>query len=345
MRKILRFEITDKCNQKCSMCWSTEWKHNDLEWESVEKIIYDYNSAFPGGTIVLTSREPLLSSSFEKVLKLAKKLGITLKLLTNGTLFTDKNCELIVNSSIDFISISIHGNEKIHDEIVHSSDSYNSIIKGLKKLNFYKEEYNRSDLNIRITTVMNENSFDNIEDIIAVCKQTGSSLRLQHLMWHNSEIKSKHKKVIKKKFGYDDSIIDGFLSNVNFDFDYVIKTIKKTKAICSAENVDLQIYPDLSEDDIFEWYSLKTIDNQRNMYCDHVGESIRMRANGDVSLCQYIDKYYGNGIKQSLHDILLSEEYNKVANDLKSGILFPICYHCCHLRKQEKIMKNNDSKI
>lgn len=28
--KILRFEITDRCNMRCDMCWSKEWKHNDL---------------------------------------------------------------------------------------------------------------------------------------------------------------------------------------------------------------------------------------------------------------------------------------------------------------------------
>ena len=66
--KILRFEITDKCNQKCDMCWSTDWEHKDLEWPFVEKMIIDYSNMYPKGIVVLTSREPLLSSNFEKVL-------------------------------------------------------------------------------------------------------------------------------------------------------------------------------------------------------------------------------------------------------------------------------------
>ena len=40
--KILRFEITDRCNMRCDMCWSKEWKHNDLSDKKVEKIIYDF---------------------------------------------------------------------------------------------------------------------------------------------------------------------------------------------------------------------------------------------------------------------------------------------------------------
>lgn len=345
MKKILRFEITDKCNQKCNMCWSTDWKHNDLKWENIEKIVYDYNEMYPAGTIVLTSREPLLSSSFENFLELTKKLNITVKLLTNGTLFTDRICKLIVNSTIDFISISIHGSEDIHNEIVGSLNSYNLIINGLYKINDYKKKYNRSNLNIRITTVINEHSLDSIEEIINICKKTSSSLRMQHLMWHSTKIKSKHKKKIKKKFGYNDNIIDGFLSNTGINYDYVIKTIKKAKEICSKENVELQIYPDLDESDILEWYSSETSNNQHDMYCDHVSESIRMRANGDISLCQYIDKYYGNAVKQNLNDILLSKAYNNIANDLNSGLLFPICYHCCHLRKKKKDIKSNNSKI
>ena len=44
--KILRFEITDRCNMKCDMCWSKDWKHNDLSDKKVAKIIYDNSSHY-----------------------------------------------------------------------------------------------------------------------------------------------------------------------------------------------------------------------------------------------------------------------------------------------------------
>lgn len=37
MSKVLRFEITDKCNLNCEMCWSTNWKHEDMEINTIKK--------------------------------------------------------------------------------------------------------------------------------------------------------------------------------------------------------------------------------------------------------------------------------------------------------------------
>ena len=35
MSRVLRFEITDKCNLNCEMCWSTNWKHEDMEMTTI----------------------------------------------------------------------------------------------------------------------------------------------------------------------------------------------------------------------------------------------------------------------------------------------------------------------
>ena len=43
MSRVLRFEITDKCNLNCEMCWSTNWKHEDMEMTTIKKIIEDFS--------------------------------------------------------------------------------------------------------------------------------------------------------------------------------------------------------------------------------------------------------------------------------------------------------------
>ena len=42
--KILRLEITDKCNMNCSMCWSTKWNHTEMTWDELHKLIFEYAS-------------------------------------------------------------------------------------------------------------------------------------------------------------------------------------------------------------------------------------------------------------------------------------------------------------
>lgn len=342
--KVLRFEITDKCNQKCNMCWSTDWKHCDMSWENIKQTILDYANHFPDGIIVLTSREPLLSSNFEKVLKLSNELGLKIKLLTNGTLFNDYNCDMITKSNIDFISISLHGNSIVHNKIVGMKNSYQKILEGLKKINEYKQKNNRNDLCIRITTVINEQLFDNIDDIIEVAKKYNTELRIQHMMWHNDEIKNNHKKKILERFNYSDNIIDGFLSSINIDAEYVITLLSYVKKRCEELNIDLQIYPYLDYEQIKKWYS-NDMFIKENIYCDHVDSSIRMRANGDITLCQYIEKKFGNVTNNKIEDIINDKNYIKICNELKNGQLFPICSHCCHVRVKKNRIIGENKKI
>ena len=55
MSKVLRFEITDKCNLNCEMCWSTNWKHEDMEMNTIKKIIEDFSRHEKNGIVVLKS--------------------------------------------------------------------------------------------------------------------------------------------------------------------------------------------------------------------------------------------------------------------------------------------------
>ena len=126
-------------------------------------------------------------------------------------------------------------------------------------------------------------------------------------------------------------------------FDELINFIKETTNKCKKENVDLQIYPDLDDDNIVKWYSNDEIE-YKDAYCDHVDTSIRVRANGDVALCQYIENCFGNIKDKDLKDIVETEEYKSIANNLKNGSLFPICYNCCHLRFHKKEIDNKGNK-
>lgn len=339
-KRILRFEITDKCNQRCNMCWSLDWTHKDMDWEYIEKMILDYSKCNPNGTIVLTSREPLLSSNIENTLNLAKKLNIQVKLLTNGTLLNDHYCKMIMESTIDFISISIHGSEKEHNEIVRCPNSYQKIIKGLEKLNEYKDKY-KKELEIRITTVINDKTKDNLDSLIQIAKENKTTLRLQHLMWHPSNIKELHKKKIKEIYNYEDNDIDGFLDDIDIKPEYVIDLINIAEEKCKIHKIPIQIYPELSKEEINNWYAPELKETKKEFFCNHVDESIRIRANGDITLCQYIDKSFGNIKNKSIKELMEDEEYNKIANELKNGNILPICLHCCHLRTKKE---NNNGK-
>lgn len=342
MEKVLRFEITDRCNQNCDMCWSNEWNHKEMKFSIIEKMLYDYASVYPNGIVVLTSREPLLSPFFKDTVSLTKKLGLRCKLLTNGTLLTDDMCSFIVNSNIDFISISIHGDMNYHNNLVHKSNSYQKIIEGLEKINYYKEKFNRDDLEIRITSVMNPNLANSIQEILYLCFKYKTTFRLQHYMWHDMNASLKNKELLMKSLNYDDSISSDFPSLPSVNPNEALNITKKAYLYSGIYGVDFQGYPNLNESEINDWYSCSYGDSL-GKYCDHASSSIRVRANGDVSLCQYINYKIGSVIDNSIID--LNKKYQEVTKSLDRGELYPICNRCCHVRVKKLVKSSLNGKI
>lgn len=344
--KILRFEITDRCNMKCDMCWSKDWKHNDLSDKKVAKTIYDFKKN-GGKTIVLTSREPLLSKNFKLVVDICKKENLDLKILTNATLITDETAKYIIESNIvSFIAISIHGIYEEHDNITGVHGSLKKAIEGIQNLNKYKR-INRTNIpEIRLTTVVSNEVINSIDFIISTAKENLTQLRIQHYMWHPASVKNKHKEYLKKIYGIDDYIIDGFPSECNIDYKNVISMLDYAKLKCKEEKIDLQIYPKMTDDEIEKWYGNNCEQVFQNGYCQHVIDSIRLRANGEISLCQYIDFIIGNIENKTIKDIVSNKLLNDIGENLKEGKIFPICNRCCHIETKElEDDKISNSKI
>lgn len=344
MDKILRLEITDKCNLKCNMCWSCDWKHEDLSYEKLEKIIIDYKEHEENGTVVLTSREPLLSKNFCKVLDLCTRLKLDIKILTNGTLINEDVCKLILNSNVSFVGFSIHGDEKLHDSIVNVKGAYRKTINGIELLDKYRKLYD-NNLKLRITTIFRKELFENIEGIIKIAKKNNTLLRIQHMMWYSDSEKIKNVNEIKNRLNYDDDLIYGFPSSCSLNSEEVKIIMNKANLLSKKYDVDLKFYPELLDDEIVFQY-----DNDANIkcsgYCDHPSESIRVRANGDVTFCQYIDKKIGNLCISSLDEVIYNnKDYKLMCDEFLNGNLFPICKKCCHYVNKKKYLKNSNYKI
>ncbi len=345
MNKILRFEITDRCNLRCEMCWSTEWAHREMTYEQIEKIIMEYRIN-GGGVVVLTSREPLLYREIKKVLALCNGVGLDIKLLTNGTLINEEMAEYIVlESGISFISVSVHGNEEVHDTVTGVHGSLKRIITALENLNYYKQKYNKNKPELRITSVITNELLESMEFVFSIVKNNNIQLRLQHYMWHSEETKLEHKKILIEQYGVNDDLIDGFNSICNINPSLVIRKLDKYKKMCWRENIDFQIYPAMSEEEIVTWYSSNKIRVFEKAHCCHVKDSIRLRANGEVVLCQYIDITIGELVSGSIQGIVNNELFTQITNRLISGELFPLCYRCCHVESDliEKVdLANGD---
>ena len=136
----LEVEAASKCQMRCPMCYTTYMKDHFkgiMKMDLYKKII-DEAAANNVYSIKLSWRgEPLLNPNLVEMIKYAKKKGIKdVAFLTNAELLTDKKSKELVESGLDWISISADGTDEIYNKIRFPAKFEETInkIKYLKKL-------------------------------------------------------------------------------------------------------------------------------------------------------------------------------------------------------------------
>jgi radical SAM protein with 4Fe4S-binding SPASM domain len=114
-------EAASSCQMRCPMCYTTYMPDEIkglMKWDLYVKLVDEV--AIRGVySIKLSWRgEPLLNNRIIDMIKYAKEKGIKeVSLLTNAELMTAKMAEAIVDSGLDWISISADGTKAVYDEI------------------------------------------------------------------------------------------------------------------------------------------------------------------------------------------------------------------------------------
>ena len=112
----LILELVNRCNLECVMCFQgfrNDAKKSTLDLEILKKLFFEFKKEKLDALLLSTS-ETLLHKNYETILKMAEEAEIMDQFLfTNGTLLNKKNSEIILNSSLTrlFISIDAATNE------------------------------------------------------------------------------------------------------------------------------------------------------------------------------------------------------------------------------------------
>lgn len=107
---------------------------------------------------------------------------------TNGVLL-DKYSEQIINSNIDFLSISLDGPKDIHDISRGIKGTYDKVISGINKIVSLKKD--NEFPNIKINCVVQEMNIDEMEHIIRLATDLQvDELQFQHLSFYDKKIMS-----------------------------------------------------------------------------------------------------------------------------------------------------------
>lgn len=136
MRRILYYNLTYRCNQKCRFCFSHNTNrigcHSDITLEQFKESL---KICRPGDRVVLNGGEPTLHADIIRMTEAAKDYGVEVVLYTNGTQLALRTLATdILSAGIDRITIPIHGERDLHDSVSEHIGSYDAVCQGLDKL-------------------------------------------------------------------------------------------------------------------------------------------------------------------------------------------------------------------
>ncbi|MFH1445067.1 MAG: radical SAM protein [Nanoarchaeota archaeon] len=280
------YDITARCNSKCSMCNMWKRKEDEMSVNEIRKIFTDLKK-FGIHTVFVQGGEPLIRKELFEVVSMLDGMGFTQNIISNGILMSDdalgkldkmnKNGRIMVTISLDTFD------KKKYIEI-RGVDQIERVLENIKHLAKYK------GLNGNIHTTVTSINFKELDDI----NKFATGLELDHSF--NT---------------YNDNINYISASNENLNLknteqELVIKEMKKVRSGVSR----------ISRPFIDE--NIKYMRDENVGSCDAFTNSLRVSSEGKLSPCIEFPPI----LDLRTNDI--NKEWKKVSKSMKDKI--KTCY-------------------
>ncbi|NCC45230.1 MAG: radical SAM protein, partial [Clostridia bacterium] len=131
-RPIVVWNSTRTCNLRCVHCYTdsdNKIYDNELTTEEGIKLI-DELSDFGIPSLLFSGGEPFMRKDLFTLLEYAAKKGIRPVISTNGTLIDRDTAQLVKDSGVVYVGISLDGMEDINDTFRGVQGAYKKTMKG-----------------------------------------------------------------------------------------------------------------------------------------------------------------------------------------------------------------------
>jgi len=205
--------VTNRCNLNCVYCFSNAHKAEDIDIP-LEKIYSLVDQLKKCGTILITigGGEPGLREDIGVIIDYISQKGMMVELVTNGINF-EKNLEAM--KKLDFLAISVDGDEETHDKN-RGKGSFKVAIKAL-------ELAKKHDIHTRIHACFSRDTAYALPELMELSKKYNVRANIAipsihtndpHLAFTDDEIRSYYRQMKKyKKKGY---LISNSYSTLDF---------------------------------------------------------------------------------------------------------------------------------
>ncbi len=133
----LQWHITDACNLRCKHCYCIDYTQKSVDNDKLKHVINEYEKLLKylgkKGRIQFAGGEPLVSPVIYDLIKDARERNMAVRILSNGTIISDKIAAKIRDSGCYIVQVSIEGSKKVNDSI-RDKDSFKLALEGIKTL-------------------------------------------------------------------------------------------------------------------------------------------------------------------------------------------------------------------
>lgn len=323
------FLITKRCNYKCQRCSAhspEETKSAGLSFKEIttndcKKVIDEISFFKP--VIYFCGGEPTLRDDLVELIRYIKKKRMFCAMTTNGSLLKERLTRDLVDSGIDFISISLDGDKTVHDKVRGVPGAYEDVVNGIKQLKRFRQ--NRTIPHIKLVGIINPENPMLSKHVLDIGNELGvDEINFGHLMFYTKEVAVQQAEFVKKR-GIGSGYITGMEIRENIKADIkglqkIISEIKNNKpvhtSIAQGFNLDIEkyyqipyLYPSLDSRCLTPWFSAI------------------VRPDGNVSACMEFN--VGNVKERRFLDIWNDEKW-RLFRKLKGGKKeqVPACFRC-----------------
>ena len=341
----LSINLTQRCNLNCRMCLQYKRgnvqtdqmllrypKEEEMDWPVLKNLLDQ--AADTHCMVYLTGGEPFLHPEIVRIARYGKEKKIYMSIVTNG-LRLSSHVEELVEIGVDNITVSIHGPEPVHDQIVGKPGAFRLATKGISGLIETRRHWRKTKPFVKINHVILPENIDKMPDMVTIAEQLGvDTLRFQHPIFEDPGIVQAQLDMVTQALGADNlsHLFDSYRDRGEYYFLSVtserINKLRETIAEIGSRGNRPQVVfsPHIRQKDLHAYY----LDLKHPFYnrCFRPWETVIVKPNGDVEACFHF--CIGNVKKERLLDLWNGAKIRKFRNALKRVELFPSCVRCCY---------------
>ena len=330
--------LTYQCNLRCKMCgqWGERGSLKGLPpaetkiymtMPTIERLIDEVKGFHP--TITLFGGEPLLHPQWEEIVKRIKRSGLRCNMVSNGVLLR-KHAEEAVQLGLDEIIFSLDGPAGVHDAIRGGRGVFNRALEGFQYLHDAKERYGKKQPLINVNTVIWEENYTMLHDIVEQAARFGAeTITFHHLIFIDQGAFEKTERILQSAFNCGSPDWAGFIRDElpGIDPDFIIR--QKQMIEQGKNSVPAFFYPNLTDEEIRDYYTaFSFLPNSYKKRCLSPWMVAYVLPDGSVKPCLSLGYKMGNLQDAPFRELWNGERAVMFRRLLKERGYFPVCPRC-----------------